>query len=450
MKRSVPIGLVVAFLGYFLCSAFGLSDPQCGLVAITLLCAVWWVSEAIPIPATSMIPFALFPFFQILKHKEVAASYGHHMILLLLGGFLLSKGLEASGVHKRFALGMIRMCGLGGKRLVLGFMLASALCSMWISNTATVLMLLPVALAVVDKDSPLCAPLFLGMAYAASIGGMATPIGTPPNMILLSQLGREIAFFDWMLLTLPAVLTFLVLAWLWLTRSLGETKAFEIPSLKGWRWEEVGSISVFALAASLWVFRKNPAGGWSAFFDLGPWVGDSSVAMLCAALLFVVPNGKGGALLNWEQAKTIPWGLLLLFGGGIAIAVGFKETGLSVLLGNFLVEDCQLLSLPSWLSMALLCLAVTFLTEVTSNTATTNLLMPILGAAAATAQIDPLLLMLPAALSASCAFMLPVATAPNAIVYGSERILISRMLREGVFLNFIGVVVIVFWLQWLL
>ncbi|MEC7987747.1 MAG: SLC13 family permease, partial [Myxococcota bacterium] len=287
MKATIPIGLILAVLGGTLSAVGGLTLPQSGLVGTTILCGFWWVTEAIPIPATSMLPFALFPFFQVLDHKQVASSYGHHMILLLLGGFLLSKGLESSGVHKRFAMWMIRMCGTGGKRLVLGFMLASAVCSMWISNTATVLMLLPVALAVVEKDSPLCIPLFLGMAYAASIGGMGTPIGTPPNMILLSQLGREIAFLDWMLLTLPLVVTFLFLAWLWLTRGIGESKAVKIPILGAWTWAECASISVFVLAAFLWVFRKNPFGGWSTWIGVERWVGDSSIAMFCATLLFV-------------------------------------------------------------------------------------------------------------------------------------------------------------------
>jgi solute carrier family 13 (sodium-dependent dicarboxylate transporter), member 2/3/5 len=444
----------------------GLTLSASGVAATTALCAIWWITEPVPIPATSLVPFVSLPLFGALDHKTVAQSYGHYMILLLMGGFFLSVALESCGAHRRIALGMIRLVGGGGRRMILGFMLATAICSMWISNTATTLMLLPVAMAAVPPSSRLAAPLLLGIAYAASIGGIGTPVGTPPNAILMAvyreTTGREISFASWMAVALPVVAVFIPLAWLWITRNLPRSSALDLGSIGEpgpWRSSERRTLAVFALAAILWVTRKGfgtvvvpwtefelPLHGWSSIAGLGG-VGDSTVALAGAVALLVLPSGEGGRLLEWERAKTIPWGLLLLFGGGLALAKGFESTGLSTLLGDWLVEDVGLLRLPGWVQMATICLVVTFLTEVTSNTATTSLLMPILAAAALAAGIDPILLMLPAALSASCAFMLPVATAPNAIVYGSGLVSTGRMAREGIALNFIGAAVIVIWLQ---
>ena len=430
-----------------LASVGGLSTSVSGVIAVTVLCAAWWVLEPIPIPATSMLPFALLPICGAASHKTVAAAYGHPMVLLLLGGFLLSAALEESGVHRRIALALIRLTGTGGRRLILGFMIATAICSMWISNTATTLMMLPIAIAVVPPGSAMSAPLFLGIAYSASIGGIGTPIGTPPNMVLMGvyeeMAGGQISFLNWMMIGVPVVLFLLPIAWIWLTRNAKDSTVVELPRQGLWRSAEKRSLFIFALAALLWMTRQNPAGGWSAWAGLGKDVHDSTVAMGCAALLFIVPSGDSRPLLTWERARQIPWGILLLFGGGIAIAKGFESTGLSTLLGRFLIDDIGLLNMAPVLMMALIALTVTFLTEVTSNTATTTLLMPILATAGLSAGVDPVVLMLPAALSASCAFMLPVATAPNAIVYGSGRVSTALMAREGVVLNLIGAFVIV-------
>ena len=308
-------------------------------------------------------------------------------------------------------------------------------------------MLLPIAIAVVPQNSPISIPLFLGIAYAASIGGIATPIGTPPNMVLMAvyeeMAGGQIPFFQWMSIALPIVVILLPLAWLWLSRKVTDTAIVDLPEQGPWRSEEVRSLLIFGLAAVLWITRQNPSGGWSEFFGLGKDVHDSTVAMGCAALLFIVPSGGEKPLLTWERARQLPWGILLLFGGGLAIAKGFELTGLSTLLGQFLIDDLGLLALSPLFMMALIALTVTFLTEVTSNTATTTLLMPILATAGLSAGVDPIALMLPAAISASCAFMLPVATAPNAIVYGSGRVSTASMAREGVILNLVGAFVIV-------
>ena len=433
--------------------SLGLSKDAAWTAAITAVCAIWWVTEPIPIPATSIIPFAAFPLTGVLTHKEVASAYGHTLILLLLGGFILSTAMAASGAHRRLAVGMVRMVGgKGGRRLVLGFMLATAVCSMWISNTATTLMLLPVALAVLEQDQQagggdsLKVPLLLGIAYAASIGGMGTPVGTPPNVILMGiyteATGTEIAFFDWMKIGIPVVIILLPITWVYLTRNLkGPSIPMRLPELGAWSPAEQRVLFVFTLTALAWVTRTTPNGGWSLLLDL-PGAGDSTVALAAVVALFLIPNGKGGRMLDWETASNIPWGLLLLFGGGIGIARGFESSGLSTALGSWLANDLGITAWPVVAMTATICLAVTFLTEVTSNTATTTLLMPVLAAAGIAAGIDPAALMVPAALSASCAFMLPVATAPNAIVFGTGMVNTRVMAKEGFALNFAGAIII--------
>jgi len=432
--------------------ASGLSTDAAWTAAITAVCATWWVTEPIPIPATSIIPFAAFPLTGVLTHKEIATAYGHTLILLLLGGFILSTAMASSGAHKRLAVGMVKLVGgAGGRKLVLGFMLATAVCSMWISNTATTLMLLPVALAVLEQDEAngggdsLKVPLLLGIAYAASIGGMGTPVGTPPNVIFMGiyteATGTEIAFFDWMLIGIPTVAILIPIVWLYLTRRLKGERTLELPDLGPWVPAERRVLAVFLVTAVAWVTRTTPFGGWSRLFDL-PGAGDSTVALAAVVALFLIPNGKGGRMLDWETASKIPWGLLLLFGGGIGIARGFEASGLSTALGGWLANDLGITAWPVIGMTLTVCLAVTFLTEVTSNTATTTLLMPVLAAAGLAAGIDPAVLMIPAALSASCAFMLPVATAPNAIVFGTDMITTKTMAREGFALNWVGAIVI--------
>lgn len=442
--QRLLLGVAIAAAAGFAAAAAGLGADAVSTAAITGLCAAWWVLEPIPIPATSLIPFAAFPLCGVLDDETVAAAYGHHMILLLLGGFMLSAAVEKSGVHRRLALGMVRMSGRGGRSLVGGFMLASALSSMWISNTATTLVLLPVALAVIDSDESgaLAVPLLLGIAYAASIGGMATPIGTPPNLIFMSvyeqATGNSISFLEWMSIGVPVVAVMLPMAWLVVTRKLRGVAAPAVPRAGSWTSSEVRVLFVFAATAAAWVFRTAPAGGWAALADM-PGVGDSTVALAAVLVLFLVPDATGEPLLGWSTAKRIPWGLLLLFGGGLAISAAFKASGLSESLGHaFLV-------IAVWPSIALIfvvCLIVTFLTEVTSNTATASLLMPVLVAAATAAALAPDQLMIPATLSASCAFMLPVATAPNAIVAGTEHISTRTMASTGVWINLLGAVVI--------
>lgn len=412
---------------------------------MAILCVVWWIFEPIPIPATSIIPLAVFPLAGVLPQEKIASAYGSDLILLLLGGFIISTAMERSGAHRRIALGMVSLVGgHSSRRIVLGFMCACAALSMWISNTATALMMLPIALAVIERsqDKKLALPLLLAIAYGCSIGGLGTPIGTPPNLVFMQQYqiftGNTISFTQWMSWGLPTVLLMLPLAGLWLTRNLNYQGELVIPPPGAWRPEERRVLIVFGLTILAWVTRIEPFGGWSTWFDLKS-ANDAAVALLAVVVMFLVPNGRGGRLLDWETAEKIPWGILILFAAGIAIAHAFVESGISGFIGGQLAV---LASLHPLLIIAVIALAVTFLTETTSNTATTVLLMPILAAAGVAAGVDPSLLMVPAAMSASFAFMLPVATAPNAIIFSTSKVPIASMAREGLVLNFIGASVI--------
>jgi len=398
------------------------------------------------------LPLALFPLLGILTPAQVAQSYGSPLILLLLGGFMISKAMAESGAHRRIALYMVNLFGGGNARaLVMGFMVASALLSMWISNTATTLMLLPVALAVLENTQRrMAVPLLLGIAYAASIGGLGTPIGTPPNLIFMQvyadNFGATPSFPEWMRWGLPVVVIMVPIAGLWLTRGLTLDRPVELPAAGRWRPAEKRVMSLFALTAVLWITRQAPFGGWSEWLGL-PGANDASVALLAVIAMAVTPNGSGERLLRWEAARTIPWGVLILFGGGITIANGFMQSGLA----DQIAAQLDLLSrIPVWLMILSIALMVTFLTEVTSNTATASLLMPVLAAASVAMDINPMLLMIPATLSASCAFMLPVATAPNAVIYGSGKVTIREMARAGLVLNLVGAVVISLVSWWLL
>ncbi|WNC73656.1 SLC13 family permease [Thalassotalea psychrophila] len=440
MRRQhfIYLAPIMAVLFHYLLLSLGFEPKAAITGGITLLTVIFWVTEAIPIPATSIIPFALLPLFNIVDHKTVASSLGSHVILLLMGAFMLSKALEKSNAHERLAVYMVKLVGVSsGRRLVFGFMLAAAMLSMWISNTATVLIMLPMALAILTHvDNPkLKVALILGIAYASSVGGIGTLIGTPPNVIFMGiyeeQTGSEFGFVEWMKIGVPVVLVAIPIMALWLTRNVHLEQKIVLPELGPWRSEERRTLFVFALTALAWITRKEPFGGWSSLFEI-PMVGDSTVALTAAVLMFAISNGKGGRLLDWDTAKTIPWGMLLLFAGGIALAKGFVASGLSDMLGQWLTS---LANLPLFLMLLTICLVVTYLTEITSNTATATLLMPILAVAAISSGYDAKMFMIPAAMCASCAFMLPVATAPNAIAYGTGEIEIKQMVTEGAILS---------------
>ena len=454
-NKFIGLAILLAIVLYAVLSFAGYSHVISATAAITLLTATLWVTEALPIPVTSLIPFFAFPLAGVLSHSQAASALGNHVILLLMGAFMLSKALEKSNVHSRLAFYLVNLTGGGSvKRLVFGFMLTSAILSMWISNSATTLMLLPITLAVLKhvSDPKLTVAMLLGIAYAASLGGVGTPVGTPPNIIFMSVYletqGKEINFLQWMKTGVPVVIIGIpVIAW-WLTRHLSSEQRFVLPKSGAWQTVEIRVLLVFALVAFAWMFRPF----WTAWLNLTT-IGDSTIALAGVVLMFIVPAGKNitlknehttktqsslpqsthsERLLDWPTALDIPWGMLLLFAGGICIAKAFAVSGLSDLMGQGLSD---LAGLPVLLLILAICLFVTFLTEITSNTATATLLMPILAAAGIAAGIDPALIMMPAAMSASCAFMLPVATAPNAIVYGMDKFSIKTMAKEGFVIN---------------
>ena len=436
------LGLVLYTLGF--------SSDISATAAITVWVAAWWITEPISIPATSMIPLALFPLFGILSPDDIALAYGNKLVLLMLGGFMLSAAMEKSGVHKRIALGMVNLFGNGsGRRLVFGFMTASAVLSMWISNAATTLMLLPIAMAVVSQTTnrKLQVALLLSIAYGASVGGVVTPIGTPSNLVFMGiykeATGMDIGFLDWMQMAAPVVFIMLPIVGFWLTRDIGSIEPIGLPSVGTWRKEESRTLLVFGMTALFWVTRQQPFGGWVGFLEgqgiLLPYANDASIAFIGVLFLFVLPSDKEGKLLDWNTVTTIPWGVLILFAGGLCLASAFKSSGLSALLGNSM---SSLGTLPVLLSIASICLVLTFLTEVTSNTATTTILLPILVIAANTANVEPKIFMIPATISASFAFMLPVATPPNAIVFSSGKFSVREMAKEGFILNLIGIFVV--------
>lgn len=434
----------ISFLAGWLSNEFGgLSVPACLTLGIALWTALWWIFEVIPIPVASLVPLALLPLVGVLTPLQVAQKYGHPLVLLLLGGFLLSKAMEKSGAHRRIALLLVHACPKGDKFLLLGFMLATALLSMWISNTATTLMMLPIALAVIQgsEDNRLTIPLLLGIAYSANVGGIATPIGTPPNLVMIGayrDLGfEELSFAHWMNFGVPVSILMVLVIWLWVGRNLSKNSSeVALPDSGQWTKAETRTLTIFALTAIAWITRSEPFGGWKTWLDL-PQANDASVAFIAVLLLFCLPSGenRGAKLLDWKTANQIPWGMLILVGAGLCLGEAFKQSGLSASIADGL---SGLENLPTILLLLGICLLVTFLTEMTSNTATTSLLMPILGAAAIAADLDPKLLLIPAALSASCAFMLPVATIPNAVVFGTGKISIKRMAGEGFVLNLIG------------
>ena len=443
--------------------------------AVAWLMAAWWVTEAIPIPVTSLLPLVLFPLLGISTMASTADAYASPFILLLMGGFFVALSLEKWNLHRRIALSVIMRVGTAPHRLVLGFMIAGAVLSMWISNTATTLMMMPIAVAVLQRMEERLpgdprvrsfgVALMLGIAYACNVGGLGTPVGTPPNIIFLSQYdkafpdGPAITFLDWMIMALPIVVIMTLGIWFLLTRVVNRvdpklevgdknTLANELAGMGILSTPERRVLAIFAATALLWIFRKPilvggaSIGGWAPFLGLDGRVDDATVAIAAAIVMFLVPAGRGQrgeALLDWETAVKIPWGLLLLFGGGLALAAAFQSTGLSGWIG---LRLAGLSHLPTWALVGIMCLSVTFLTEITSNTATTTILMPVLASVSVEQGIDPAHLMLPAALSASCAFMLPVATAPNAIVFGTGKVTMGDMVKCGFAINIMGVFVI--------
>lgn len=457
------LGIVLFAAVYFMPEAKGLPLAAQKTAAVTLLMICWWIFEAIPIPATSLVPLAAFPLLGIMPGEQAAAPYANDSVFLFLGGFCLAIAMEKWNLHRRIALHIIRIVGMKPKQIVLGFMTATAFISMWISNTAAAMIMLPIGLAIMNhfhrdetKVSNFGGALMLSIAYSASIGGIGTLIGTPPNIVFAGQMKimfpeiPEVGFFQWMLVGVPLVVIFIPITWWYLTSVAFPIKneaanrfsviiEEELVQLGKMRKAEKLVLAVFILTGLAWIFRP----GWSSLLGLGKSVNDATVAVIAGLALFIIPVDaeKRKCLLDWQSASAIPWGILLLFGAGFSLANAFSVSGLSLAIG----ESIKAFSgLPPVALIAMICLLITFLTEVTSNTATAVTILPVLGAMSLSLGVHPYVLMLPATMSASCAFMTPVGTPPNAIVFSSGQISMKKMAETGLALNFIGVGLVTF------
>jgi sodium-dependent dicarboxylate transporter 2/3/5 len=444
------------------------------MAAVALLMATWWITDAIPLSATALLPLILYPLLGIMSSKDTAPIYINSTIFLFVGGFMIALAMEKWMLHKRIALLIIGIIGGTPSTIVLGFMAASAFLSMWISNTATAIMMVPISLAIIiqmeerfgiEDSHKFTVALMLGIAYACSIGGIATLVGTPPNLSfarifeITFPKAEPIAFGQWLIMALPITFIMLFIIWILITKLFYPVPAHlkadrsmvkkEYKTLGPMNFEEKCILIVFSLAALLWVFRKDldigilTVPGWSNLLPYPDLIDDGTVAICMAMILFLIPTRSGDAkastILNVEVFRKIPWHIVILFGGGFALAKGFQETGLSALIGN---KFAGLANVSPYLMINITCGILTFLTELTSNTATTEMILPILASVAVALKANPLLLMIPATISASCAFMMPVATPPNVIIFGSGRIKIIEMVRVGFFINIIGVLVI--------
>lgn len=464
----------LVILGILFFADFDPENPKVTYTfCVALLMAVWWITEVVPLAVTSLLPVALFPLFGIMDGKAVSSTYFNDVIFLFMGGFMVALAMERWNLHKRIALNILCRTGVSPARILLGFMTASYFLSMWISNTATAMMMLPIAMSIITQlddlmkqgtSSKFSIGLLLGVAYSASTGGMATLVGTPPNLSfariyhIYFPTAPEISFSKWLMFALPVSLIIFGIIWLLLylmfrpkkedwTPIDKNTFTRQLSDMGKTTFEEKSVFFVFVLLALLWIFRIDlnfgvfTIPGWAGIFPESPYINDGTVAIFMAILLFIWPskNFREQRLLDWSTANKLPWQILLLFGGGFALATGMKESGLSLWFGQHLAG---LASLHPMLIILTICLVITFLTELTSNTATTEMALPILAGIAITTDINPLVLMIPATMSASMAFMLPVATPPNAIIFGSGRISVGQMARTGLFLNLIGAVVI--------
>lgn len=476
MSRVQKTGLIAGLLLFILIMIFFNPDPanpKIGKVAaVAVLMAVWWISEALPIAATSLIPLILFPFLGVLSGSDISTSYINSVIFLFLGGFMLAIAMENWDLHKRIALKIISLFGGTSNSILFGFMLSAAFLSMWISNTATAVMMLPIALAVINKienefgkeqTKNFSKAVLLGIAYSCSIGGIATLIGTPPNLALVRihkitfPDAPQISFGDWMLLALPISLILLISAAILLSLVLFRSKN-KISLSKNFiktEYESLGKASfsqkaisiVFGVTSILWIFRTDlnlgfvKVPGWTTIISSSEFIDDGTIAITMALLLFIIPtkDEKQKTILTSQVFEQIPWSIILLFGGGFALATAFSSSGLSQFIGDNLKG---LSAIPIFLLVIIISAIINFLTELTSNTATTQMILPILATVSVAIGVNPLLLMIPATLSASMAFMMPVGTPPNTVVFASKRLRISDMAKTGFILNIISIIII--------
>jgi sodium-dependent dicarboxylate transporter 2/3/5 len=458
------VGRILGPLAFFYILFFfhpdGLSVSANAVLASVAWVAIWWVTEAIPIYVTALLPLILFPLTDALSLSETATSYGHKYIFLYMGGFILAIAIEKWNLHKRIALTIINLVGTNVINIILGFMLATAFLSMWISNTAAAVIILPIAMAIVyqlndnpetekDENKIFGKALMLAIAYSASIGGISTLIGTPTNLVLAgvvqTTFGKEITFSEWFVLGFPIAVLLLFISWVYLTRFAFTFKQKEFPggrseiklrlkALGKMGFEEKMVLFIFVLTALAWIARSF------LLQRLIPAIDDTIIAMCTVIIMFLVPTSqKGKKLITWEDAVKLPWGILILFGGGLTLAMGFENSGLALWIGGKL---SALQVLPFILLLLILIAIVNFLTELTSNIATTAILLPVLVSLAPVLGVHPYYLMIAATLAASCAFMLPVATPPNAVVFGSGYLEMEDMVKKGFWLNIISILIL--------
>ncbi|MDA0176783.1 DASS family sodium-coupled anion symporter [Mesoflavibacter profundi] len=472
MKNTQKIGLVLGPIVFFILLLFfkpeGLSTEGRAVLASTVWIAIWWITEAIPIAVTALLPIALFPLSGGLNLSDTTSAFGHKFVFLYLGGFIIAIAIEKWNLHKRIALNIIKIIGFNLKRIILGFMLATAFLSMWISNTATSVMMLPIGVAIIlqlkdnpntpeDENLTFGKALMLAIAYSASIGGIATLIGTPPNLVLAGVVSDiynyEITFLQWFMFGFPISIILLFICWKYLTevaftfekREFTDGKAEvnrQLKALGSISYEEKLVAFIFGLTAFFWITRSF------LFKNILPALDDTIIAISFAIVLFLLPSKKQGTkLMNWDDAVKIPWGIILLFGGGMALAKGFETTGLAKWIGEQMTTFAGVTTI---ILLLLLIAAVNFLTEITSNLATTAMLLPVLAPMAISVDIHPFILMVGAAVAASCAFMLPVATPPNAVVFGSGYLRIPDMVKKGFVMNLVSIILLTLFVYFVL
>lgn len=467
----VALGPLVFLILILIPPLGGMSETAHAALACTLWIAIWWVTEAIPIPITSLLPMILYPLTSVMTIREAATPYSNPLIYIFVGGFILALAMEKWNLHRRIALTIIDFVGTNMRQLVLGFILATGFLSMWISNTATTVMMLPIALSIATQFQsfqdlseeeipgadvfPLA--LILALPYSASIGGMATLVGTPTNLIFIDSVERiyntSVPFAEWMAVGFPISMVLLIVCWLHLTRNAFKLSNHSVPgskeiirselkSLGPMKQEEKWVLAVFGVVAFCWITRSYIINPWF------PALNDTIIVLIGAAVLFIIPASDGSSkIMDWETAIKLPWGVLLLFGGAFSVAAAFAESGLTQWIGDQLG---LLGSIPFWLALLIIVAVVNYLTEITQNMATCTLMMPIMAALAGVIGVHPFPLMAATCIASSCAFMLPVATAPNAVVFGSGYVKMKDMLRAGFMLNILSIIVIVIFVYFLM
>ncbi len=475
IKWTGIIAGILSLIIFLLITDFNVENYNAKIVAaISILMAVWWITEAVPLSVTSLIPLVLFPLFGVVSGSQTAEAYMNSTIFLFVGGFMIAIAMERWNLHKRIALKVVKIFGTGPSKIILGFMIAAGFISMWISNTATCLMILPIGLAIiykvenefgVERSKNFSKSLMLALAYGSSIGGIGTFIGTPPNLIFQRMYAinfpdsPQLKFGDWMMFAVPLAVLMMIAAWLILTKVIfrmdksvvlnREIVNDEYRKLGKFTYEEKIVLSIFTLTSILWIFRSDldfgivVIPGWSNIFQSARFIDDSTIAVSMAVLLFLIPakvkDGENNFILNSDAISKIPWDIVLLFGGGFALAEGFVQSGLSKLIG---AEFAALKGFPFIFLILILSTVVIFSSELTSNTAQTTIILPILASLSKEIGVDPLSIMVPVTLSVSLAFMLPVGTPPNAIVFGSKRLRVWDMVKAGFILNVISIIAV--------